>query len=474
MKHGSFYKNLSLKTIVKSFFWFTTGAFLGLFFFVSFAFIIFQKIYSDRIFPGIMVNGVYFGGKTKQDAKQFFAKKNETISKTQFVFTFGEEEILLTIEDIELGYNDSLLATQAYELGRSPNIFSNVSLILQTHISGLNLSPSYRYSEEKLLTALSPLVNKVHKEPVNALFNFKDEKVTAFQPSSDGIDIDVENLKKNIAEKIPFVLSSKTSLTIPITLSLKTIPAAITTEKVNNLGIKEEIGYGTSLFQGSILNRVHNVTLAATRMNGVLIAPGEDFSFNKALGDISSFTGYKQAYVIQDGKTVLGDGGGVCQVSTTLFRSALNAGLPITQRHAHAYRVHYYEEDSPPGIDATVFSPSVDLRFKNDTGNYILIQSEIDPSVERLMFRLYGTKDGRVATVGKPVIVSQTPPPEPVYQDDPTLPKGVVKQVDFAASGANVYFTREVVKNGKKIISEKYVSNYTPWKAVFLRGTKEG
>jgi vancomycin resistance protein YoaR len=209
-------------------------------------------------------------------------------------------------------------------------------------------------------------------------------------------------------------------------------------------------------------------------LNGILIKPGEEFSFDKAVGDVSSLTGYKQAYVIQNGRTVLGDGGGVCQVSTTFFRAILDAGYPITERNPHAYRVHYYEEDSGPGIDAAIYTPTVDLKFKNDSGHYLLVQSYIDTEEMRLTFELYGTKDGREVTIGKPVILSQSPAPEPLYQDDPTLPKGQIKQVDFAAPGAKVYFTREVKKNGEVIISDKFTSNYRPWQAVYLRGTKEG
>ena len=239
------------------------------------------------------------------------------------------------------------------------------------------------------------------------------------------------------------------------------------------MGIKELIGVGTSLFQHSIESRIYNVNLAASRINGILVAPGEVFSFAKAVGDVSSLTGYKQAYIIENGKTVLGDGGGVCQVSTTLFRAALNSGLPIAERHPHAYRVQYYEQDSPPGIDATVYVPSIDLKFKNDTEHHILIQSIVDLNELRLTFMIYGTNDGRISEIGTPVITSQSPAPEPKYQDDPTLPKGVVKQVDFAAAGANVYFTRTVTKDGEVIISDKFSSNYRPWQAVYLRGTKE-
>jgi vancomycin resistance protein YoaR len=232
------------------------------------------------------------------------------------------------------------------------------------------------------------------------------------------------------------------------------------------------IGQGVSHFAGSIENRKFNVGLAASRINGVLIPPGEEFSFVKTVGDISGASGYKQAYVIKSGRTVLDDGGGVCQVSTTIYRAALNTGLPITERTAHAYRVGYYEQGFPPGLDATIYSPSVDLKFKNDTGHHILVQARVEGT--DLTVDLYGTSDGRSVELTRPVIVSQSPALPEIRQDDPTLPKGTVKQVDFAAAGANVVFKRKVTKGGITYIDETIRSNFRPWQAVYLVGTKEG
>ena len=113
--------------------------------------------------------------------------------------------------------------------------------------------------------------------------------------------------------------------------------------EINTYGIKELVGVGYSRFEGSHAERIHNIRTGSEKLNGMIIKPGETFSFVEALGDISRATGYKQAYIIKEGKTVLGDGGGICQVSSTLFRAALNVGLPIVERNAHAYRVAYYE-----------------------------------------------------------------------------------------------------------------------------------
>ena len=237
------------------------------------------------------------------------------------------------------------------------------------------------------------------------------------------------------------------------------------------MGIKELIGRGTSTYFHSISGRVYNVSLAASRINGTLVKPGDTFSFNDTLGDVSSFTGYQQAYIISDGKTILGDGGGVCQVSTTLFRAALNAGLPILERQAHAYRVGYYEQNSPPGLDATVYGPSPDFKFKNDTPAYILIQAKANSKNYSLVFELYGASDGRVATISKPVVSGVTAPPEDRYQDDPSLPTGQTKQIDFKAWGAKVTFNYSVTRDGEQIYKRTFISNYRPWQAVYLRGT---
>lgn len=466
-------KKKFIKAFGKGFFWFLIGAVLGLGLFLSFIFIIFKNLYSNVIYPGVLVNGVNFGGKTQKEVEIFFSQKNQKIADAKFVFTTPEGIATMSAKELNLGYNEELLAKQAYSLGRSEDPLSNISLALQAYLNTIDLPPSYRYNENELQKSLLPIIQKINIPPVEALFTFQNGKVLSFRASSDGQEVNMRALKSQVAAKTQNLVLEEKPQTIIISLPIKVLKPKITTDKVNSFGIKELIGLGTSLFQHSIPNRVYNITLASTRLNGILIPPGEVFSFNKALGDVSAFTGYQQAYVIQNGKTVLGDGGGVCQVSTTLFRAALNAGLPIIERTAHAYRVGYYEQDSPPGIDATVYGPSVDLKFKNDTGKHILIQTAIDPNVERLTFMLYGTKDGRIAIVNKPVILSQTPPLPPNYQDDPTIPKGVIKQIDFEAWGANVYFTRQVVKDGKTIISDKFVSNFQPWQAIYLRGTKE-
>lgn len=462
-----------IKKASRVIFWFLIGAFLALFFISSFGLLTYQKLYEKKVFPGVYVNNVDFGGKTKQNIKDFLSSKNKLVENSTFVMTSDYEIATISAKQIEFGYDKNLSADQAYSVGRSGGIISNLSLILQAYINGVYLPATYTYNQNKLSENLKVISEKIEKKPVDAVFKFENNRVTTFKPSSPGQTINFDSLNNKIISKSLSIMSSQKPGIIIITIPIKIIEPAITTDKANNLGIKELIGEGHSLFYRSIPGRIYNISLAANRVNGVLVKPGETFSFNKALGDVSAFTGYKQAYIIQNGKTVLGDGGGVCQVSTTFFRALLNAGLPIVERNQHSYRVGYYEQDSPPGLDATIFTPTVDLKFKNDTGYHILIQSQVDLSNYSLAFYLYGTKDNRQVNISKPVISNVRPAPPDIYQDDPTLPKGEIKQTDFAAPGANVYFTRTVTKNGKTIISDKIFSNYQPWQAVYLRGTKE-
>ncbi len=467
------HKKELLIRLIRSYFWFVSGAVLGLFFFISFTYIIYRNTYRDVVFPGIYIDNIDFSGKTKDEVSQYFNKKNQQIQKT--IFHLKHDELIATIsaKDLDFGYNEELLANQAFSIGRASNAIANFSLIAQSYLYGVHLPGSYKYDEDYLIKQVSAISEKIYKTPIDARFTFQDGKVLEFQTSSDGQELDSTELKKRVSAKTLTVVKSTKPLAIYIAIPVKILHPETTTDEANNFGIKELVAVGSSQFVGSIPNRMYNIALAATRLNGILIKPDEIFSFNKALGDVSTFTGYKQAYIIQNGRTVLGDGGGVCQVSTTFFRAVLNAGLPIVERNPHAYRVSYYEQDSGPGFDAAIFVPSVDFKFKNDTKHHLLIKTDVNPDSGYLTFELYGTKDDRQVTISKPVITSVTSSPEPLYIDDPTLPKGEVKQVDFAVSGANVYFTRVVRKDGEVISDDTFNSRYRPWQAVYMRGTKE-
>lgn len=327
------------------------------------------------------------------------------------------------------------------------------------------------WDSEKIKNYVKVLSQSVDQQPENALFEFQNGKVVTFKPHKNGYKLDQDDAAGKIKQGLSELTNGENSLIKQLTV--KETKPKLTTSNTNRFGITGLIGQGESTFYHSIPTRIHNIDLASSKLHGILVAPGETFSMVEALGEVSATTGYKQAYIIQDGQTILGAGGGVCQVSTTLFRAVINAGLEVVERHPHAYRVGYYEQDKSAGFDATVFIPSTDLKFKNDTPNYILIQREFQEGNRYLSFKFYGTDDGRKVIIDNERVWDQVPPPEPLYIDDPSLAPGETKQIDHAAWGAKAAFEWKVTRENEVLHERTFFSNYQPWQAKFLRGTQK-
>jgi len=347
---------------------------------------------------------------------------------------------MLTIKRINDGEGDNT----AYQIGINENLFK---------------------------VYLSSLAPGLYVNPVNARFTFNTEtlQLEVLEPAVIGRDLDVEASIDHIntellegAHEIPLVFTTLT-------------PAVTDDATGEELGITELVKEHASYFHGSGPSRVQNIRLASARFHGLLIAPGETFSMAQALGNISLDSGYAEAPIIYGGQTIQGVGGGVCQVSTTLFRTAFFAGFPIVERHAHSYRVSYYEllsngnrDPDLAGLDAAVYVPIVDLKFTNDTDHWLLMETVA--SDVSLTWKFYSTSDGRSVihqTTGPTNIVEA---PEPLYRENPDLPKDTIKQVDYAADGADVNVTRTVYRNDQVYFSDAFYTHFQPWQAVFEYG----
>jgi vancomycin resistance protein YoaR len=255
-----------------------------------------------------------------------------------------------------------------------------------------------------------------------------------------------------------------------VSLPVRVTPPAVDMSDPQALGIRELLSVGQTQFAGSTAERINNIEVTAQRLHGVVVPPGGVFSFVQPLGDATEADGYQEAYVIYGDRTVMGIGGGVCQVSTTCFRAAWWAGLPILARTPHAFRISWYEP--PLGMDATVFSPSVDFKFKNDTPAYLLIQTEVDKINSTVTFRFYGTKPDRVVEMEGPYTSNVIPAPAPVYEYDPTLPRGTTKQTGAAHDGIDVTIYRIIKQDGQVVKRELFFTRFQPWAAQYLIGTK--
>ncbi len=231
------------------------------------------------------------------------------------------------------------------------------------------------------LANITPLINR---EATDAELKFENNEIKIKTPSSDKIELLINETSQIIKHNF------LTNHSKQIEAYIQRTPAKINEKNLNELGIRTLLGSGTSNYKGSPPTRILNLKIAAAKFQHYIIPPNQEFSFSKILGPIGPEQGYVPEYVIKSGKTIKEYGGGICQVSTTVFRAAVNSGLKITERYPHAYPVKYY---NPQGFDATVYPPSPDLKFINDTGNNILIQ--VSYKEYEITFEFYGTSDGR-------------------------------------------------------------------------------
>lgn len=297
-------------------------------------------------------------------------------------------------------------------------------------------------------------------------------RVIGFTPPKVGRAVQEEKLVRMVIDTILSRASAKPAGDI-LVIPLKSSSVSLTGLDAGS-GITELIGKATTPFTGSPRNRISNIKNGVKFLTGTIVPAGAEFSTLGTLGIIDNTTGYLPELVIKGDRTTPEFGGGLCQVSTTLFRSVMNAGLPVTSRRNHSYRVSYYEKDGNgkvigPGLDATIYQPDVDFRFLNDTSHPILIIGYV--AGDKLTFELYGTRDGRTSTIDGPYTLTETPAGEPVYIDDSSLAVGVKKQVEFPHPGGSAVATYSITYPDGTVKSQEFRSWYRRWPAKYLVGT---
>jgi vancomycin resistance protein YoaR len=320
-------------------------------------------------------------------------------------------------------------------------------------------------NEAKVAAYVKTLAGAIDHDATDAQLRWNGSGVTVVRESHDGVKLDQ-------LAAVKAILTQAAQDNRDIALSTTVVKPAVASDGATQLGIKEPIATGSSKFAGSPPERINNIKVAAAHLDGTVIPAGATFSFLTALGPITKENGYQEGLTILGDETVPGIGGGVCQVSTTVFRAAFYAGLPMVERHQHSYRVGYYEQDgSPVGFDAAVYDPGVDLRFKNDTGNALLLQSSFDAASSTLTFRLYGTGSGRDVKLTAAKANEQKAGPRLPDVPDPTLPKGTRKQLEWKSDGVDATIRRVVTAGTQTLLSDSFFSRYAPWQEKWAVGT---
>jgi vancomycin resistance protein YoaR len=351
----------------------------------------------------------------------------------------------------------------------NPEVVANLITVERVQNGDGQLGAQVVLSPAALRDLLVPVKDHVDRLPSNAKFIFNDttRQLDLMENSSVGRELDVDASITAINEAI-----RRGEHTVPLVVN-EAQPQVAATATAEELGIRELVSSQTTYFYGSSAERIQNIQAAASRYHGILVAPGEIFSMGKYLGDVSLENGFAEALIIYGGRTIKGVGGGVCQVSTTLFRAVFYGGYPIVERYSHAYRVASYEltasggvDPGLAGLDATVYFPLVDFKFTNDTPYWLLMETYVDVSARTITWKFYSTSDGRTVewdTTGLTNVVSA---PEPVFEVNQELRKNEMKQVDWAANGADVTVTRTVWRNGAVYLQDDITTHYEPWQAI--------
>ncbi len=409
------------------------------------------------------------------------------------LYSFNSAEIPLTITTVAPAVGElNTAATEIQNLLASPLHLYFEKPLTSSDLAGVSLpaaelsswmhidwtvvdgqrQPNAKLDEAAITNWVSSFATDIYREPVRARFYFDDitRQLVLVEPHSPGRELNVAATVANI-----IAAATSSSRSIPFVIDEIT-PLVNSNATATELGITELVVEATSSFAGSSPERMANIARSAENFYGIVIAPGEDFSFNKYLGEISKEQGYETGLIIWGDKTIEGVGGGVCQVSTTLYQAAFWGGFDLGQRVPHGYRVSYYENLSAPdglsniGMDATIYSPIIDMTFTNNTEHHILIENYYYPGSRSLQFKIYSTDTGRQVTRNVS-LSNQTEPIPDRYRYNPNWYGAGLKQVEWASGGATVDVYRVVTDaTGAAIDEDNFRSSYVPWGNVFEYG----
>ncbi len=290
----------------------------------------------------------------------------------------------------------------------------------------------------------------------------KNNKVQFDGKGKNGLVLNIEELRHIINTAL---VGDIVKIELPIDEQAFTVTAS---PDVQAMGIKEVLSVGHTTYYGSPANRMFNISVGMKKFDGVVIPPGEVFSFNKKLGLVDGENGFLKELVIKPEGTIPEFGGGLCQVSTTAYRAALYAGLPITERTPHSYAVSYYSQVGGHGIDATIYPGVRDLKFKNDTTGSIAMQSYAEGS--EAYFILYGSNDGRTVKMEGPAITNRHSDGSTETTKTATLPVGKKQQIESAHQGFDTLWFRYITLPGGLTSKEEIASQYRATKNRFLVG----
>ena len=462
----------------------------------------------DRIARGVLIEGINVGGKTTEDAKKMVTPDKD-FKGQEFILKDSGSDAQTTFfaEDIGLDYDIDKTVEEAYKIGRGEGFIGDAVSLAKLVFAPVNVPYNYGYDKDTLSKILYDFGVSVNGEQKNYALEFGDG-IVKVKKGSSGQSKDVENLEtaffdavrngknevlltletinppepdvKSLYDEIYIkpqdatyeIANGKMTITpevlgreidkeeaetrieeikngAEVTLKLITLKPDVTEASINEELFGTVLGKFSTSYATSSKNRSDNVELAARKIDGIILMPNEEFSYNNAVGKRTAENGFKEAPVFENGETVQGMGGGVCQVSSTLYSAVLYADLPVLERQSHSLTVSYV----PKGQDATVAYGSIDFRFKNDTKGPIKISAKTGgKTVEMSIWGAKPEKQKKVEIVSS-VVETKAPTVEEIT--DPTMKMGEKKTISNGKTGYTVATVRKVFVDGKEVKSEK-------------------
>lgn len=402
----------------------------------------------DKISTGVFIENLAVGGYTKAQAKQMLASYEREKDREKIHIVHQDEKWTYTIAELGFYLAKDEVVEAAFNVGRQGNGWTKLSDRCATKLKSKTIPYVWLKDEKKAMAAIAPISEKVETPAIDASLTAVGDNLQ-LSPHSHGIAIDTAQFWHNITQVVMGDIKKE-----EIPLVLKDIPPNITTTAVENMGVNVLLSKFTTQFDQNLTNRVHNIQLAATSLENLLLPPNAEFSFNQATGPRTKTNGFREAPIIIDNQLASGVGGGICQVSSTLYNSVLLANLEIVERRRHSLQVNYV----PVGMDATVADNYIDFKFKNNTDYYLLIKADIVEG-NQLTIRIFGNNHYK-KQVEVLRIIEEVFPPQVSYEIDPTLLQGekIVKK-----EGKPGYRTKvmRIIREKGQVASEELISHDT-------------
>lgn len=416
---------------------------------------------SERVLSGVKAGGIDLQGCNKEEGLQKLAGLEKDLKSRRIVMRYKDNSWPLLLSEAGLNLNKEKVMESALSIGRRGSILLRWEERSNLKTGGLNVALDIGFEQERLTQRVKEMTAKVTREPQDAVFKINSDDSVTVMPAEDGTSVDIEKLTADITD---IISSGKDG---EVLLSLIKVEPTRSTASMQAMGVNGFLGGFTTWFDSSKAGRSYNVSVAARALDELLVPPGQEVSFNEVVGPRSTEAGYKTAPEIVNNELVDGIGGGVCQVSTTLYNSVLMADLDVVERVNHSLPVSYI----PIGRDATVVDNAIDFIFRNNTDSYLYFKSIIGNG--SLTINIYGNSQFKKDVVINSW-VTQVIEPNVVYETDPNLPKGeeIVKRE--GAKGFKAAAVRVIMKDGVVLKRETLPSSdYSPVNKVVAVGEME-